>query len=58
MNLLAVIAQGHADLSDLCYLVAVILFAILAVWAAFERSIGMVILGAALAFTALGLLVL
>ena len=56
--MLAVISSGHADAADLFMLVAFILAAIATVLAAFKGSVEGALLPAAVAFIALGLLVL
>jgi len=56
--MLAVISSGHADAADLFMLVAFILAAIVCVWSAFDHEIKGALGYGALAFVALGLLVL
>jgi len=56
--MLAVIASGHADAADLFLLVAFVLAAVACVFAVTKAAVESALLSGALAFVALGLLVL
>lgn len=56
--ILATIAEGHADLSDLLLLVAVFLFVVAAVIAGMAHAVETVLLTGGLALVALAFLVL
>jgi hypothetical protein len=56
--MLAVIASGKTDLADLCFLVAAILFAVVAVLHGMKHSVEGLLLAAGLACVAVAWLVL
>jgi hypothetical protein len=58
MSVLADISTGHHAGADVLFLIAVLLFIVLAVVAAVERTIPMVLVAAGLAAVSLGWLVL